>query len=72
MDDLGRQQLYQRGPGAQAAKADARERRVAESERIRRCPDCQGGHWVLDDDGTPADPAVRCTHPKVADVGGGA
>lgn len=43
-----------------------RARRAAEYERIQRCPDCRGGHWVLEQDGIPADPAVRCAHPRLA------
>lgn len=42
-----------------------RARRAAEYERIQRCPDCRGGHWVLEQDGVPADPAVRCAHPRL-------
>lgn len=46
-------------------QAAERQRRAAEYERIQRCPDCRGGHWLLDQDGTPVTPAVRCTHPKL-------
>lgn len=47
-------------------QAAERARRAAEYERIQSCPDCHGGHWVLDHDGMPLDPAVRCQHPNLA------
>lgn len=39
--------------------------RNGRADSIRNCPDCGGGHWLLGDDGTPLDPAVECTHPRL-------
>lgn len=55
---------------SKAAEADDLERRRAaralvESAR-RACKTCGGGGWVLDADGTPLDPAVRCEHRETA------
>lgn len=53
----------------EAELRDAAERetrlRAAEYDRVQRCPDCRGGHWMLEHDGTPADPARRCTHSQL-------
>lgn len=51
---------------AEALAADevARRRadRAAATEALANCRHCRGSGWLLDDDGTPVDPAIRCTH----------
>jgi hypothetical protein len=37
----------------------AREERVS---KTRQCPSCDPCGWKLGSDGTPLDPAVRCSH----------
>ncbi|MEM6109208.1 hypothetical protein AAHS21_23675 [Mycobacterium sp. 050272] len=49
----------------QEQRVAERERQAVEFERIQHCPDCRGGHWVLDECDMPLDPAVRCMHPKL-------
>lgn len=61
-----RQEIQTMDKDERARQAAERERRAAEYERIQRCQDCRGGHWVLGRDGTPVDPAMRCTHPTLA------
>lgn len=42
-----------------ATEQAARKARVA---AIRRCVRCDPTGWLLGEDGTPVDPAVRCDH----------
>ena len=42
--------------------AQRRAARAAADARRAACEHCRGGGWVLGFDGTPVDPAVRCTH----------
>lgn len=50
-------------------QADEREQQraanAAAAQTIRDCPLCDDGAWLLGDDGTPMDPAVKCNHPEV-------
>jgi len=42
-----------------SAERAARDERVSKTRHCRRCDPCG---WLLDTDGTPVDPAVRCQH----------
>ncbi|MFZ0715918.1 hypothetical protein [Mycobacterium sp.] len=42
-----------------ATEQIAREERVSKIRQCRRCHPCG---WLLDTDGTPIEPAIRCTH----------
>ena len=66
-----------RGPNCRACKAhrewlegepERRRSEIVELNRLaktleRECPMCDGG-WLLADDGTPVEPAVRCDHER--------
>lgn len=58
-----RARLAARADDAVQAEVE-QQRRQAEAARIQHCPDCHGGHWMLDETGSPIDPAVRCTHAR--------
>lgn len=48
---------------------DAKDtQRKADTKRQRQCPACDEAGWVLDDDGTPANSARKCTHPNLEAV----
>ena len=45
----------------QADELDAlRRRRAAEAEAQRECIHCDDDGWILAEDGTPAEPAMKC------------
>ncbi|BBX02264.1 hypothetical protein MMOR_32000 [Mycolicibacterium moriokaense] len=38
------------------------ENGVPNGKRVFKCPDCRDEGWVLDEDGAPLEPAIRCRH----------